>query len=218
VQHEDSISQIFNDEMRAVAIRTGLRFQPFPLDGQDRNLLSDHLLTDYSNFCLVEFKYTDKELRSEAEKKKRVEALRLALQDNDEVRAVHERCHFIAWRDSLTAQPMADVYRNQICNQETLGPACGLRQKLINRNKEIDVDIFAQQFYGQPPKRSVGQAEFQIYVSWLLSVVTEGRVPSIELLARAKNAGGKTVVIKLNSLHDLYNWLSGARPAARLKK
>jgi len=212
MQHEDSVTQLFGEALYDVAQQRGYAFQRFPLDGQDRSALADQLLTNYHFFSLVEFKSGDRQLSTEAKKRARVIELCKGLASSPPMRALHDRCQFIAWRDSSSAKLRTDIYRHRICNQQVLGSDCGLRQLNIDGANEVSVDAFAQAFFATPPPaptRAVSKADFKTYVDWLLTTVSRGAATSLELLARGRDSQGETIGVTLNSLQDLYDWLDG---------
>ncbi|CAN7771480.1 hypothetical protein [Caballeronia sp. LjRoot31] len=212
MQHEDSVIKLFGETLYDVASQQGYAFQRFPLDGQDRSALADQLLTNYHFFSLVEFKSSERQLSTEAKKRDRVLELCKGLASNPPMRALHDRCHFIAWRDSSSAKLRTDIYRHRICNQQVLGSGCGLVQVNVDNTNEVSVDAFAQEFFATappPPARAISKADFKTYVDWLLTTVSQGAVTSLELLARGRDSQGETIGITLSSLQELYDWLDG---------
>jgi len=210
-RNESGIASIIHDHLRERAEVDGLQFSPFPLGGQDRSFLSDSLLGRLDHFCLVEMKFGQAQLKSEATKRARVEALCRALENCPDMRSLHDRCHFIAWKDSAS-RVVTSPYRDRICNQEVLGTACRLTSESPNRASTVKLNSFADGFLGLPPTMCLPKVEFKQYLEWLHGIVTGEPVVRIELLGRSIDEEGEVVAMQLTSIDEVHEWFT-RRPA-----
>lgn len=193
--NESGVTEIFVTELRERAFSRGIDFLQFPLGPQDRHLLSDSLFANnFDHFSLVEMKFSDLELKSEAHKRNRVTALCRALAKNPRMRRLHDQCHMIAWTETVTGELKTSPYRHQICNQEILGVSCDLRSKVPNNSWTVDITEFGNEFFGNPAKRCLRKDSFKEYVKWLLDVVTESKVDNLEVIAKGWNLENKPIV------------------------
>lgn len=193
-KNEAGVTGVFTAELRDQAVLNAINFIDFPLGPQDRHLLSDSLFANnFDQFSLVEMKFSELELKSEAEKRGRVEALCKELAKNPRMRKLHDQCHMIAWKDPETDELKTSPYRHQICNQKILGSACGLQAEAPNNSFTVDVLEFAEKFFGDPAQHCLQRAEFIKYVTMLLKVVTNSEVTTLEVIARGRNLQNKPI-------------------------
>ncbi len=192
--NESGVTGVFVAELRDQAGLNGVHFVDYPLGPQDRNVLSDSLFANnFDQFSLVEMKFSEVELKSEAEKRSRVEALCKELAKNPRMRKLHDQCHMIAWKDSKTDELRTSPYRHQICNQKVLGRACGLQATLPDNSFTVDVLEFAEKFFGDPSQHCLQREDFIEYLKMLLKVVTESKVTDLEVIARGISPQGKRI-------------------------
>ncbi|WOD18150.1 hypothetical protein [Paraburkholderia kirstenboschensis] len=204
-QNEASIAELIHDYLRTRAHRDSVRFSPFPLGGQDRHFLSDSLLGRVDHFCLIEMKFGEAQLQSEAKKRRRVEALCRALEREPEMRALHDQCHFIAWMDK-TKHVRASAYRDRICNKEVLGSSCGLTQNVPDLGSTVSLNSFADGFLGHPPTKCLSKEDFKRYINWLHNVVTGTPIIRLDLYGRAVDGNGEVVAFPLTSIDEVHGW------------
>ena len=57
MKHEQSYADAFREHMKQQAISRNCYFHAFSVDGQDRDLRGDYIISDSDRFALVEFKY-----------------------------------------------------------------------------------------------------------------------------------------------------------------
>lgn len=204
-KNESGITKVFVDELRGQAELDGIHFVDFPLGPQDRHFLSDSLFANnFDQFTLVEMKFSEAELKSEAEKRLRVEALCKELARNPRMRKLHDKCHMIAWKDSETDELRTSPYRHQICNKKILGVACGLPTETPDNSWTVDVLKFAGKFFGDPAQHCLRKEDFIEYVNLLLKVVTNSEVDTLEVIARGRNLQNKAIATTMtfNQLCD----------------
>src|SRR4051794_31743466 len=106
--------------MQARAPEYGCRFHSFSFDGQDRDVGADYVLTDADRFAIVEFKYSESDLVSEKLKRRRLTLCQM-LETRDDMRALHDFCHFISWSEARTKRIITNIYRHEICTQRIFG-------------------------------------------------------------------------------------------------
>lgn len=177
MRHEQSLADLFNKYLAYQAQQRGVGFHSFSLDGQDRDTGADYVLTGEHQFSLVEFKYAATDLKTEAKKPRRFELCK-ALAGQARMRALHDRCHFVAWGQEETVY--VNNYRAEICNQGVFGTECGISNALPNREFQVRALEFAEDFL-TGGSRSLDLSEFEDYLSWLLST-SESPHASVELL------------------------------------
>ncbi|MES2280104.1 MAG: hypothetical protein V4542_01690 [Pseudomonadota bacterium] len=207
---EQAVARAFTEHLRIKATSLGSLFQACPLDGGDRNVLADYLISDHDNFSLIEFKSTQSEIKTEA-KKQRVHSLCAALESNPSMRDLHDLCHFIAWKDRSSKQVTVNVYRHEVCNQATLGNTCVVA--LTAGGAREFTGTFGQGFCRPPPRRSITFAEFKVYLDWLLLVTTQGTVTNLAFATHSITTDTVTLA-EFASLDAGYNWLQTHRPRA----
>jgi hypothetical protein len=67
-KHEQSVIDSFSNFFLTKGQSRGKTTNRLSLDGQDSILGADYIFTENSNFALVEFKYEDRDLKSEGDK------------------------------------------------------------------------------------------------------------------------------------------------------
>ncbi|WP_437645394.1 hypothetical protein [Sorangium sp. So ce362] len=120
MKHEQAVADALNRFLSRKAAKFGRNIHSLALDGQDRDA-GDYLLTDESEFAIIEFKHTDVDI-SLKKKKKNKKPRRLrpceSLEANAKMTASHDRCHFIAWTQLLKQYMQPNVYRHDVCNRK----------------------------------------------------------------------------------------------------
>lgn len=211
-RHEQAVIDVFNSFMHTEARNRSRNFRHIALDGQDRHVLADYILTNESTFTLVEFKYTLSQLPNE-EKKSKVSLLCEELTRDGAMRARHDLCHFIAWMQLPTRRANINVYRHEICNCEILGRDCGLEAESPTATSRLSAVEFARSFFEEPAARTLSIDEFEVYVEWLCSL--GGRsATQLELLIGDEDSGS-CELIEFGSLRLMYDWFQDRRPTMR---
>ncbi|HDR9064461.1 TPA: hypothetical protein QDB03_006154 [Burkholderia vietnamiensis] len=205
MQHEQSFADIFNAFMRSKALEYGCRFHSFSLDGQDRDTGADYVLTDSDRFSIVEFKYSQGDLVSEKYKPRRL-TLCQQLLHRDDMRALHDRCHFISWAEGDLREVKTNIYRNEICTQAVFGSACGLPALNPTAATRAAAGVFAQDFFGKNGAKSLSLMEFESYVAWVLTETSASTNSTIELVAHNPTSNDLALV-RLNSLAEAQEWV-----------
>ncbi|CAJ7234592.1 Uncharacterised protein [Burkholderia pseudomallei] len=211
-RHEQAVIDVFNAFMRTEARNRSRNFRHIALDGQDRHVLADYILTNESTFTLVEFKYTLSQLPDE-EKKRKVSLLCKELVRDGAMRARHDLCHFIAWMQLPARRANLNVYRHEICNCEILGRDCGLETESPSATSRLSAVEFARSFFEEPAARTLSIDEFEVYVEWLCSLGGSS-ASQLELLVGDEDSGDCDF-IEFGSLRLLYEWFQGRRRTMR---
>jgi hypothetical protein len=215
LQHEQSLADAFNGFMREQALELGGRVHSFSLDGQDRDAGADYLLTDANRFALVEFKYLAEGLKSENRKSRRL-CLCTELAQREDMRALHDSCHFIAWQDnSCTVQ--TNIYRREICNRSIFGSDSGLADELPFSGARATAGAFAKGFLADTGTRSLSLRDFEEYLAWLLTQTSGSMHSTLELVTR--NADTKDLaLVRFNSVAAAQSWLQDQFPPSPMPR
>src|SRR3546814_19063199 len=72
--------------------------------------------------------------------------------------ALHDACHFIAWRNSKSTKLELDVYRKQICTTAMRGTACTLPPPDSSTAAPIKLRKFSDGFFHTPPPPTIALA------------------------------------------------------------
>jgi hypothetical protein len=195
------------------ASQRGVTFQRFDLDGQDRKMLADMVFTNYDYFVLVEGKNSQQDIGSEKRKIERVKRLCQGLAVNSNMLALHDACHFIAWRNSYSQKIELDIYRNQACTTAVLGTECELPAPNSNSGNPFKLNIFSAGFFQvpPPPKYAIKRDDFETYIEWLVKTVTAGGSSEVELVGRKYDEDGDVISVTLPSLKEVYQMLDDCR-------
>lgn len=210
--HEQAVIDVFNTFMQTEARNRSQNFRHIALDGQDRHVLADYILTNESTFTLIEFKYTLSQLASE-ERKAKVPLLCKALVRDQAMRARHDLCHFIAWMQLPVRRANLNIYRQEICNCQILGHDCGLRAESPDAASRVSAVEFARSFFEEPTTRTLSIDDFEVYVEWLWSL-GGSTASQLELLV-GDGDSGDCDLIGFGSLRLLYDWFESRHRAMR---
>jgi hypothetical protein len=202
--HEQSFADEFNAYMKREAQSRGMRVHTFSLDGQDRDAGADYVITDASRFALVEFKYTESSLVSEASKPRRLKLCQ-KLAHEDYMRELHDKCHFIAWAQKPNMSVKINIYRKEICIKRIFGEALA-HAPLYELSKRVNAGIFAENFLGLKQSSSLSLDQFEFYVSWVLTQTSGAKVSNLELVT-SNVESGELFLVRLRTLKDAQNWL-----------
>jgi len=205
LQHEQSFADSFNAFMRNQALNHGCRFHSFSTDGQDRDAGADYVLTDSDRFTLMEFKYSSTDLVSEKHKPRRLNLCR-CLSTRQDMRTLHDQCHFISWTEDLSKSVNTNIYRHEICNRGVFGDACGLSDASPYTNARASARIFATDFFSPTGSRSLSLMEFETYLAWLLTETSESANSTLELVAY-NPASNNLALVRLNSISEAQSWV-----------
>lgn len=205
MQHEQSFADEFNAFMRSRAPKYGCRFHSFSLDGQDRDAGADYVLTDSDRFAIVEFKYSQTDLVSEKKKLRRLKLCQ-ELVHREDMRALHDKCHFISWTEGSSGAVKTNIYRNEICTQTVFGSTCGLSSEIALSATRASAGAFAQDFFGANGSKSLSLAEFKLYIAWVLTQTSASRSSTLELIAYNPTSNDLALV-RLNSIEEAQAWV-----------
>jgi hypothetical protein len=205
MQHEQSFADCFNAFMRRKASQYGCSFRSFSVDGQDRDVGADYVLTDDNRYAMVEFKYTSRDLLTEKNKPRRLELCK-KLRACDDMRELHDKCHFVSWTEPPAMSVSMNIYRYEICNQAVFGAECGLEEELANDATRAQAEKFAEEFFRGAGIRSLSINEFQTYVAWVMAETSGSSSTTLELLTHDPAANGLTLV-RFSSLSQVSSWV-----------
>jgi hypothetical protein len=205
VRHEQSCADAFNAFMRDNAPTYNCRFHSFSLDGQDRDAGADYVLTDADRFAIVEFKYTQDALVSERHKPKRLNLCQHLLNRND-MRVLHDKCHFISWAEAPLLTVMINIYRHEICTQAVFGHSCGLSAQVPTVTTRTQTGSFAQGFFSSNSSRSLSLADFEVYIAWVLTKTSTSTKSTLELIAYNPQSYNLALV-RLTSIAEAQTWV-----------
>lgn len=202
MKHEGSISSIFNNYMKDIAKANNYPFYPFDLDGQDRYVCGDALFLSTDKFCIVEYKYTSDEISNENKKKKAV-AVCLCLEGNDRLKLLHDKCHYIAFESE--ERLMANIYRNEVCNQKVLSGIAELSLLQPIVNSRYHLYDFAKIFFTDT-NMFLTLTEFNEYLRLLLSCGGGNEERELELVIN-NYSDGSVKTKKVRSLVEAQKWV-----------
>lgn len=208
--HEQSFADEFNKFMRERALARGRQVYAFSLDGQDRDVGADYVLTDANRFAMVEFKYTASNLISESHKPRRLKLCQ-ELTRAPEMRILHDRCHFIAWTQPPQFAVRLNVYRQEICTARVFGSEFDAASA-TNVDSQINATRFADDFLGGSEDNHLSLTDFDTYVQWVLTHTSGATKSNLELVT-SDVVSGDLLLIRLNSLADAKVWLDQHRPS-----
>ena len=168
-QHEQSLIDGFLEWLRKIALKRNKKCITPSLDGQDREVCADYLITDSMVFILVEFKYQERNIATE-KTKSLSKILCKELLKNVEMKKIHQLCHFIAWGKGFREKIIVlfNTYFNEVCNKKIFEncfynlPPQPLINERFNQNRFADC-LFLSKF-------GVRYEKFQKYVDWLLQL------------------------------------------------
>ncbi|SDP93017.1 hypothetical protein SAMN05216303_11150 [Rhodoferax sp. OV413] len=215
-QNEAAGIEVLKEILRDKARKAGGQFNAYPLGPQDRKVLADDIFAAADYFAIVESKWSEDQLSTEAkDKAERVKRLCEGLVTNSAMAELHAKCHKIAWRDSATGLSMLQPYRDVVCVDSWPSTCVAL-----NKSSPFDAEVFADAFFGNPPGHCVRAADFIRYVKWLLKTVTGADDKSVVVLARETNSQGKSISkeITLENLSIHLTKLAATRATAAVKR
>jgi len=211
LNHEQSIANEFNSYMRDRAMMLGYNIHSFSLDGQDRDVGADYVLSDASRFALVEFKYQFANLISEKHKSRRL-ALCQGLASRQDMREYHDSCHFVAWAELPAMTMQMNVYRKEICNRRVFSDPSGLPDEVAQIVGRVRPRAFVEQFFDHEYDRSLSLEEFNEYLGWVMTETSGATQSTVELIARDPNADD-LVLVRLPSITSAHDWLQQNWPS-----
>jgi hypothetical protein len=212
-RHEQSVIDAFNQFLGEKARTKGSSFHSFSLDGQDRIAGADYLLSNGTRFSLIEFKYEEADIHAEAKKPRRLN-LCLKLERDDDMRALHDKAHFLCWKDKRSKHLKLNIFRHEACNKTifTSSSAADLTSEAPDDSRRVLVSAFAEQFLLKSADVSLCIDKFERYLQWLLQGPSEGRNSSLELLALNPDQD-ECAVLMFRSVRAAHKWLQGRPPS-----
>jgi len=207
---EQAVIDSFNSFFRREAQKSNLQVRSFSLGGQDTWAGADYVLSDQSQFALIEFKYTQNEIASEVMKDRRLKLCK-ELETDTMMRELHDQCHFIAWAEHPKMEGRCNVYRLEVCNQKVFGATCGLSAQRPSEVPRISARQFTTEFFANRPPRSLSLKDFETYLAWLLTVASSSRKSSLQLLT-FDDSSDECAMVPLASIRDAYEWMQRQAP------
>lgn len=211
LDHEQSLADQFNGFMRDRAAWLGYNIHSFSLDGQDRDVGADYVLSDASRFALVEFKYQFANLLSERAKPRRLKLCQ-ALAIRSDMREHHDNCHFVAWAEMPKLSMQLNVYRKEICNRRIFGETSELQDEVADASGRVRAKTFVNEFFDFDYGRSLSLEDFNEYLGWLMTETSGACRSTVELLARDPDADD-LVLVRLSSIAEAHSWLQNHWPS-----
>jgi hypothetical protein len=208
--HEQSVIDSIHKFFEKQATDKGLNFRSFSLDGQDALAGADYIITDQSRFAIVEYKYTQKDIIAESKKNKRLK-LCTKLELHQDMKILHDQCHFIAWAEAIQMKAQCNIYRLEVCNKQIFGAESGLPNKSPYSDNRIYAKQFITEFFSGMPPRSLSLSIFERYVEWLLREVSGSSRRSFELLTYDETSNECAMII-LSSIRAAYDWMQMQQP------
>jgi len=179
------------------------------LDGQDRDVCADYLVTNSMVFVLIEFKYQEKDIATERLKSLPEELCRKLL-EAEEMKKIHQLCHFIAWSIDFNRKMriLFNTFFNEVCNKKALNSSSSDLQQMPLTTERFCESRFADNFFSN--KLGVRYEEFERYIDWLLELKSDdrsgGNDKSLEFLLLAGDSDN-FILEGFQSLQELKNWL-----------
>lgn len=207
-KHEQSVIDSFSNHYFKKGKSLGRITNRLSLDGQDSILGADYIFTESIRFTLVEFKYEERDLKTEGDKKLR-NVLCHRLDSEIVMRNQSLQCHYIAW--SKKHQERRGVFFNkyypEICNKEIF-----TRTSLVNAIPDASSRVSADKFIDQLLEGSIGSSfkVFNRYINWLLEI-GDNAGESVEVMLDNPDSN-QLDILEFSSLDLLNDWLTQNRP------
>lgn len=201
-KHEQFIADKFFEYFGA--LRSGISTPPnkMALDGQDAILGADYLINNATKFSLIEFKFEEKDIKTENKKPLR-KKLCEALNNNKNLLSLHEKCHYISFFNEKMI--FLNVYAYEVCCKAVFtSNICHVKPSLNVPIERMNYIQFTDDFAKATSKIGLCARHFQLYIDKLCNIA--GTDPtSIELVAMAPN-GNNMALVKFNSIAALHLW------------
>lgn len=201
-KHEQFIADKFFEYFTAVRAGAMLPPSKMALDGQDAILGADYLINNDTKFALIEFKFGEKDIKTEMKKPLRGELCK-ALSKDEITRYLHGRCHYISFFASENI--LLSVYSDEVCCSSVFSSdQCHVELSGTFEGDRINHAQFTNHFAKANSEIGLSPIEFQIYVDKLCEIAGESS-SSIELVAM--NPDVETIeLLTFNSIRDLHEW------------
>ncbi len=209
--HEQSLADNFNAFARDEAAESGRQVATFSLDGDDINTGADYVITDSHRFAIIEFKYNEELIGREARKPRRL-TLCEKLAEDAPMRALHDRCHFVAWgEDPAEGQRVfTHIYRGKVCTHDVFGAACTWSSSPLPRSEQT-AGQFVRAFLDGTHAPALNKTEFETYIGWVKTQTSGSNEATIELVA-SRREGGELYLLRFASIQSVYDWAQRTFP------
>ncbi|WP_129557135.1 hypothetical protein [Azospirillum baldaniorum] len=203
--HEPSVAEAFTALFKKEAAATNNKVASYALGGQDRDAGADYLYHDNMRFSIVEFKYNEGNILRESEKPRRLKLChKLALPENKEMREMHDKCHFIAWKESWTMKRLINIYRNEVCNTSIFGDSCGLSDAEPYKGSRTKDGAFIRNFLQLTKDYTLDVHEFSSYMEWVLKCTSDSSTGDLILMTFDEDTEDFDL-LKYSSIKDAYD-------------
>lgn len=195
---EQSIIDGFRD---CINRNNGEKISCTSLGAQD-TIYADYLMSSSVNFCIIEFKYLEKNFKDETRKPLRHTLCEMLKFDNS-LKSLHKQCHFVGWMADFSIQ--LDVYSNRICTQEVFKEdSCHVCKIESIFDHKDDSNTIAKELLNPGGTIGLSVSDFTHYLN-KLSEIAGGGAENIELLVA--DTSKQTVCYKVfDSIEKLAEW------------
>jgi len=201
-KHEQSVIDAFSNYFLKVGAQRGRRTHRFSLDGQDSILGADYIFTSNTNFALVEFKYEQRDLKAEGDKRlRRILCEKLEV---DKTRLNQSlQCHFIAWSQKEEVRKIYfNKYYPEICSREIF-PQAELHRAQGDPSSRIQAQRMVTSFLDGD--LGTNFRTFQLYTQWLLSIGETGE-GGVELMLDNPDSNDLEI-LEFSNLDLVNDWI-----------
>lgn len=206
--NERGVEDAFRQAVQQQAQDMGGTFRQFSLGGADRDL-GDAVITANFRYALVEFKFTQEQLKKEGSKELR-EVLCVALSHTKrkDIRRLHNACHFASWLDPQTDECLINIYQREICNLGVFHQSKILKSALPDITTRVSAKEFARELF-QDETAALTLEEFQSYVDWMRMVQAAegGQVTGMFTIVAFDPNTGKSILLSGDDFVLLDNFL-----------
>lgn len=210
--HEQSLADEFNEFLTARAEEAGRTVTTHSLDGDDRDVGADYVLSDKNRFAIVEFKWLKAGIRAEARKPRRL-TLCQELHANLQMTSLHDRCHYVAWSEPEALNEFSvhtNIYRFEVCIATVFGTSCTWSEPPARRSRNSDQ--FAQRFIEDTTACTLSKKQFDTYLAWVKTETSGSREPNVELIT-SSTRNNELILHAFTSVGEMKDWVYRHSPA-----
>lgn len=204
--HEQSLADEFNKFLKEQAEKAGRKVTTHSLDGDDRDVGADYVLSNENRFAIVEFKWTREDIKAESYKTRRLKLCK-ELSKNSEMTALHDSCHFVSWgepEESNKFRVFTNIYRFEVCTKKVFGDACCWEDP--SSKKPLGAANFARRFIQNFSSCTLSKDEFNKYLAWVKKETSSSRTVDVELITGCAE-GGQLVLQAFTSISEMTEWV-----------
>ena len=208
-KHEQSVADGFSKHFSEIAIKRGRTLNRCSLDGQDAILGADYIFTTTTKFALIEFKYEERDIKSESRKPLR-EKLCVSLDREEKRRSQSLQCHYISWSKKRQARTVFfNNYYPEVCNNQVF---TFLKVPLNNSQNKKSSRINANEIIESFLNGEIGSNyyTFKHYTNWLMSLGGHGE-STVEVILDNPTSD-QLELLDFASLDLMKSWLDHNQP------